>query len=122
VIAREIHRIDPLLQSTYLGESNLEHLALAIHPATGDVYVAGNTSSTDLPGTAGGAQPGKGSGLDAFVARLPGSLASLAQATDLGATTAIPRTRSRSTPRPATWYVAGFTESTNFPGTVSQGG
>jgi hypothetical protein len=77
--------IDPLLQSTYLGGSGLESLdALAIHPTTGDVYVAGLTVSSNFPGTAGGAQPAFGGGRrDAFVARLPSTLTSLTQATYL---------------------------------------
>jgi hypothetical protein len=51
--------IDPILQSTYLGGSGVRSLpyhALAIHPTTGDVYVAGWTSSTNFPNTSGGAQ------------------------------------------------------------------
>ncbi len=46
--------IDPLLQATYLGGSGKDQaLALAIHPATGEAYVAGKTFSADFPGTAG---------------------------------------------------------------------
>lgn len=69
--------IDPLLQSTYLGGSGFELAAdLAIHPTTGDIYVAGETSSSPFPGTAGGAQPAFGGGTtDAFVARLTFGLA-----------------------------------------------
>jgi hypothetical protein len=37
--------------------------------------VAGDTTSTAFPGTAGGAQPAYGGGADAFVARLTFSLA-----------------------------------------------
>jgi hypothetical protein len=44
--------------------------ALAIHPSTGDVYVAGFTVSSPFPGTAAGAQPAFGGVADAFVARL----------------------------------------------------
>jgi len=59
------------LQATYLGGSGTdEALALAIHPTSGDVYVAGDTGSTNFPGTTGGAQAANGGGLDAFVARL----------------------------------------------------
>jgi hypothetical protein len=46
--------IDPILQSTYLGGSdNDEAYALAIHPKTGEVYVAGRTESIDFPKTTG---------------------------------------------------------------------
>jgi hypothetical protein len=47
--------IDPLLQASYLGGSGLEEgYAVAVHPSSGEVYVAGTTASADFPGTAGG--------------------------------------------------------------------
>jgi len=68
--------IDPILQSTYLGGSGSDTVyALAIHPTTGEVYVAGNTNSTDFPNTSGGAQGTYGGSTDAFVARLTADLA-----------------------------------------------
>ena len=72
--------IDPILQSTYLGGkgNDIAH-ALAIHPKTGDVYVVGNTYSTNFPKTNGGAQAGSKGGLDAFVARLSADLAATAR-------------------------------------------
>jgi len=67
--------IDPILQSTYLGGSGSDTVyALAIHPTTGEVYVAGNTNSTDFPNTSGGAQGTYGGSTDAFVARLTADL------------------------------------------------
>mgnify|MGYP000918925247 CR=1 FL=1 len=47
---------------------------MTIDPATGDVLVAGWTDSDELPGTAGGAQPGPGGDRDGFVSRLLGNL------------------------------------------------
>ncbi len=53
--------IDPLLQATYLGGSGDDSAeTVAIHPTSGDVYVAGSSYSTNFPGTAGGAQPASG--------------------------------------------------------------
>ena len=47
-------------QVTYLGGADTEQLsALAIHAATGDVYVAGTITATDYQGAPGGAQCGK---------------------------------------------------------------
>jgi hypothetical protein len=61
-----------ITKATYLGGSSGEDeaYALALHPTTGEVYVAGRTTSTDFPGRTGGAQPGFGGTQDAFVARL----------------------------------------------------
>jgi secreted PhoX family phosphatase len=45
-------------RATYLGGTSADLIeAIAIHPTTGDVYVAGYTFSSNMPGTAGGAQP-----------------------------------------------------------------
>ncbi|MBX0312833.1 MAG: hypothetical protein JHC31_13885, partial [Sulfurihydrogenibium sp.] len=49
--------------------------ALAIHPKTGDIYVAGRTHSTDFPKTAGGAQERLEENFDVYIARLSADLA-----------------------------------------------
>jgi hypothetical protein len=75
-VARFPSTLTSLTQATYLGGSDFdEGLALATHPTTGDVYVAGFTVSSPFPGTAAGAQPAIGGVRDAFVARLTFSLA-----------------------------------------------
>jgi hypothetical protein len=77
------------LQSTYLGGSGFDDaFALAI-AGSGDVYVAGRTSSTNFPNTSGGAQASNGGFSDAFVARLNASLTSNPQSTYLGEARAI---------------------------------
>jgi len=111
--------IDPLLQATYLGGSGVDvAAALAIHPKTGDVYVAGPTFSTDFPGTTGGAQPVGGLLGDAFVARLNSALTILRQATYLGGSNANEGTALAIHPTTGEIYVAGRTQSTDFPGTT----
>ncbi len=63
--------IDPILQSTYLGGAyDDKAYAIAIHPTTGDVYVAGVTTSADFPKTIGEYIGGS----DAFVSRLNSAL------------------------------------------------
>ena len=52
----------------------------------GDVYVAGETTSTNFPGTTGGAQATEAGNSDGFVALLNGALTSLIQVTYLGGT------------------------------------
>jgi hypothetical protein len=112
--------IDPLLQSTYLGGSdNDEARALAIHPTTGDIYVAGVTYSSPFPGIAGGAQPAFGGGGDVFVARFPRTLTSLTQATYLGGSDFDEGLALATHPTTGDVYVAGFTVSSPFPGTAA---
>ncbi len=111
--------IDPILQSTYLGGSLDDHAyALAIHPATGEVYVAGYTNSTDFPGTSGGAQASKGDWNDAFVARLNKELTQILQSTYLGGSGNDDASALAIHPTTGEVYVAGYTNSTDFPGTT----
>jgi hypothetical protein len=64
---------------------------LAIHPTTYEVYLAGETNSTDFPGVLDGAQPfhaGMGNGtFDATVVRLSPNLQLLRQSTFIGGET-----------------------------------
>jgi hypothetical protein len=110
--------IDPILQSTYLGGSGKDEAhALAVHPKTGDVYVAGATNSTDFPGTSGGAQAIKSRDYDAFVARLNSSLTQILQSTYLGGSDSDYAYALAIHPTTGDVYVAGWTLSTDFPGT-----
>ena len=66
-IARLNPSLTSLAQATYFGGSGEDFrfdysMGLAVQPESGDVYVTGQTLSTDLPGTAGGAQPATGGG------------------------------------------------------------
>jgi hypothetical protein len=107
--------IDPILQATYLGGSNGDGAtALAVHPATGEVYVAGITASTNFPNTFGGAQA---SYSGAFVARLNASLTSNLQSTYLGGSGIDEANALAVHPATGEVYVAGFTYSTDFPNT-----
>ena len=109
--------IDPLLQSTYLGGSgdDVAH-PIAIDP-DGNVYVAGYTYSTNFPGTTGGAQATSGGGADAFVTRLNSTLTAILQSTYLGGS-GIDEAYSIAIDSGGNVYVAGYTSSTNFPGTT----
>ncbi len=64
--------IDPRLQSSYLGGSGDDLArALAIHPTSGEVYLAGYAPATsNLRGISGGARSSYGGGNDdAFISR-----------------------------------------------------
>jgi hypothetical protein len=109
------------LQSTYLGGGDSDWAnALAIHPTTGEVYVAGLTYSNDFPHTAGGAQASYGGGArDAFVARLSADLTSNPQSTYLGGSgTDYVVTSLAIHPLTGEVYAAGYTGSCNFPNTA----
>ena len=77
--------IDPLIQSTYLGGTGHDEIYALTLADNGDVLVGGWTESSNLPGTAGGAQQAFGGDYgDGFVARLSGNLRTLIQSTYLG--------------------------------------
>ena len=125
-IARLNASLTTLNQATYLGGSDTDDgLALAIHPTTGEVFVAGVTRSEDFPGTTGGAQPAFGGGIkDAFVARLNATLTTLNQASYLGGSGAeisfgfADVVTIAVHPTTGEVFVTGFTDSTDFPGTT----
>ena len=116
-----------IIQSTYLGGSYEETAnALAIHPTTGEVYVAGMTDSTNFPKTTGGAQATKTAGKiqakpvsnsDAFVARLNKELTQILQATYLGGSGWDQAYTLAIHPTTGEVYVAGYTNSDDFPKT-----
>lgn len=119
-VVRLDETLTALRQTTYLG-GQLDELirALAIHPATGDVYVTGRTTSLDFPGTVGGAQPtspSRSSFSDGFVTRLNSDLSSILQSTYLGGSTGNDSTGIAIHPASGEVYVVGSTNSTDFPG------
>jgi len=118
-VSRINSSLTQILQSTYLGgEDDDEALAIAIHPTTGEIYVAGRTASTNFPGTTGGAQAGNNGGFDAFVARLNPSLTQLLQSTYLGGGDDDEALAIAIHPTTGDVYVAGKTLSPDFPKTA----
>jgi hypothetical protein len=118
-VARLTADLTALTRATYLGGSGSDFgQTLAIHPTSGDIYLAGSTSSTDLLGTSGGAQPVNGGGNDAFIARLTADLTMLHQATYLGGSGSDYPEGLAIHPTSGSVYLAGLTSSTNFPGTT----
>ena len=109
--------IDPILQSTYLGGSGSDGATALAISSTGDVYVAGWTSSNNFPRTSGGAQQTFGGGpYDAFVAKLNSSLTSIIQSTYLGGSDD-DNARAIAISSTGDVYVAGGTNSLVFPRT-----
>ena len=115
--------LDPSLtqvvQATYLGgRGSGQASAVAIHPSTGEIYVAGQYEGPDFPGTSGGAQPARKKLRDAFVARLNPSLTQLMQSTYLGGQEGEEESANAiAISLNGDVYVAGLTDSPDFPGT-----
>jgi hypothetical protein len=75
-----------LVYSTFFGGTGFDDGWNIAVDAAGSAVITGDTDSTDLPTTAGAAQPNRGGGRDAFVARLNASGSALVYATYLGGT------------------------------------
>ncbi len=106
-----------LTQTTYLGGTNYDDARSLAIGGAGQVYVAGNTTSNDFPGTTGGAQAAYTGAADAFVARLNSNLTTLTQATYLGGKSHA-YSYSLAIGGTGEVYMAGYTDSTDFPGTT----
>ena len=113
--------IDPVLvYSTYLGGSNSDSAAGITVDASGNVYVTGNTVSTDFP-TASPLQsncnncfPGSPGSSDAFVMRLNAAGSAVVYSTYLGGSDSDISFGIAVDPS-GNAYVTGRTRSTNFP-------
>lgn len=115
-IARFNSTLTALEQTTYFGGNSIDiGFAIAVHSATGEVFVSGQTASTNLPGTDGAAQPQYAGNTDAFVARLDSTLTSLNQVTYLGGTWGDSAEALAIHPTTGEIFVAGWTISPDFP-------
>ena len=116
--------IDPLIRSTFSGGNGEDAIrAMLVHPGSGDVYVAGSTTSTNFPGTGTGAQTANPSGTDAFVARYNAGLTNLVRASYYGAANTTIANAIAILPSSGDIYIAGTTSSAsgllNMTGTLS---
>lgn len=109
-----------LAQSTYLGyvgpwnQGCIESMH-QLAAADGEVYVLGNTSCDDLPGTAGGAFPERAGEYDAFVMRLRADLGAVLGATYYGGPSLDYALDLVVTADSV--YITGYTCSAGLPGT-----
>ena len=115
-VARLSADLRNLRQATYLGGSGDDLCyGITIDPSRGDVYVTGETFSTDLPATAGTAQPAYAGGGDGFIARLDSGLTTILQATYVGGSKG-DTSKSIVISQSGDVLVAGMTSSPDLPG------
>ncbi|HEV2348299.1 MAG TPA: choice-of-anchor D domain-containing protein [Terriglobia bacterium] len=106
-----------LVYSTYLGGNQDDTAWLIAVDASGDAYIAGQTSSTNFPTTVGGRQTALGGLRDAFLTRLSPDGSTLLYSTYLGGSgkdNAVGVTVDAN----GNAYIAGRTNSTDFPVTA----
>jgi hypothetical protein len=107
-----------LLASTFLGGSDWDSATALALDGQGNVYVAGDTYSTDFPTTAGVYDRAyNGGGSDTFVSRLSGDLGGLLAGSFLGGSLPDSAT-ALALDGQGNVYVAGWTDSANFPTTA----
>lgn len=119
-VARFNASLTSLVKATFFGgavEDNPTR-AIAVHPTTGEVYVAGFGQSENLPGTTGGAQPAFAGFVDSFVARFSSTLTSLSQATYFGGMSFDQIFALKISPGQGV-YVTGSTGSPDLPGSAT---
>ncbi|MCA1618682.1 MAG: SBBP repeat-containing protein [Acidobacteria bacterium] len=103
-----------LVYSTYLGGGNNDTGFGVAADSSGNAYVVGETESTNFP-TANAIQAANGGGRDAFVAKVNATGSAFIFSTYLGGSGDIDVAQSVAVDSAGLAYVAGQTDSTNFP-------
>lgn len=111
-----------LLYSTFLGGGSDDGGTSLALDSSGNIYLRGNTLSTDFPVTAGAVQSTLGGSYDAFVAEFDPTLSKLLYSTYLGGQAAefgmATHNLALDSQSPPNIFVTGYTLSTNFPTTA----
>ena len=117
-----VSRLNPTLtgaplQTTFFGGAGIDLASVvAIHPVTGDIYIAGSTTSSPLPGTVGGSQSSLVGSQDAFVVRFNATLTGTAQATYFGGAGIESVESIVIHPQTGEILIGGYTTSIGLPG------
>ncbi len=122
-----VTRLEPSLlginRSTYYGgaEDEQSYVALAVHPTTGRIYLTGETTSSSLLFTTGGAQGSPAGGVDAFLVGFDPALGTIVQGSFYGgAGNDFPYAMAVDAAHDGV-LVSGFTSSTSLPNTFGAG-
>ena len=113
--------LSTLYRSTYFGGSDNERgfaVRLFASERIQRIYVAGDTLSDNLPGTADAPQPSRSTNWDAFAASFETDLSSLRQATYFGGARHDHATTIELNPVNSKVFIGGKTRSDNLPGTA----
>ena len=110
--------LENLLASTFLGGAGLDGCLCGMIDSSGNVYVAGETTSTDFPATAGAYDTTFNGVVDGFVSRLDSNLQNLLASTFLGGA-GDDSAESMTIDSNGNVYVAGETHSSDFPITTN---
>jgi len=105
-----------LLASTFIGGSGDDSSDSIALDNSGNVYIAGSTSSSDFPATAGAYDPSQNGLEDAFVSKLNSSLTALQASTLLGGN-GNDSGNSIVADNSGNIYIMGSTSSSDFPAT-----
>ncbi len=105
-----------LIYSTFIGGVNDDFCNAIIVDNSDNVYLAGHTWSTNFPTTSNGYDRSHGGEIDAFVAKLNASGSALVYSTFMGGTNN-DVCRSIGIDNSGCAYIAGETESTDYPTT-----
>ena len=108
--------LSTLLAATFLGGSSVEQALTLTLDGAGNVYVAGRTASADFPGIGPESADSTRVGIEAFVAKLDANLTTLLAATFLGGSSIIDQAFALTLDGAGNVYVAGSTQSADFPG------
>jgi hypothetical protein len=107
-----------VVYSTYLGGASSDAGTGIALDAAGNAYVAGFTTSTDFPTTAGAFDTTANGATDAFVTKLNTTGSALLYSTYLGGTSADQSLFGVAVDAAGDAYLTGFTQSANFPTTA----
>lgn len=117
-----IVKVDPagsrIVYSAYLGGSADDFAAKVAVGAHGNAVVAGSTTSTNFPGTAGGLQSTNHGNTDAFVTEINPAGSAIVSSTYLGGS-GEDYADGLALDALGDVFLAGYTESPNFPGATA---
>ncbi len=109
--------IDPLLASTYLGGAYEDYGKSIVVDAEGNIYMAGETLSSDFPATAGAYDTSRNGNTDVYVLKFNSGLTNLLASTFLGGALNHDRCYSIAVDAEGNVFVSGATYSRDFPTT-----